>query len=73
MGSSLSRSSPSISRASSHGSEAHSAVSSPWRGSQMLCLSSCEEVNVMTIDTEETVDSPPQSLAYEELVEVVTF
>lgn len=26
----------------------------------------------MIVDTEETVNSPPQSLAYEELVEVVT-
>ncbi len=70
-GSSLSRSSPARSTAPSQGSEARSAVSSP-RESQTLHISSSEEVDVMTVDPVETVDSPPQSLAYKELVEVVT-
>ncbi len=51
---------------------ARPAVSAPQREGQALRLSSSEEVDVMGIDTDETVDSPPQSIAYEELVEVVT-
>lgn len=61
-GSSLFRSSTARSTASSQGSEARAAVSSPQKESQTLHLSSSEEVDVM----------PPQSLAYEDLMEVVT-
>ncbi|KAL1269008.1 hypothetical protein QQF64_031297 [Cirrhinus molitorella] len=71
-GSSLSHASSARSNAPSRGAEARVAVSSPKGGSLTLHLSSSEEVEVMSVDTEETVDSPPQSLAYEELVEVVT-
>ncbi len=71
-GSSLTRSSSTRSTAPSQGSEVRPAVSSPRREGQVLHLSSSEEVDVMSVDTEETADSPPQSLAYEELVEVVT-
>ncbi len=62
-GSSLSRSSPARSTAPSQGSEARPAVSSPQREGQVLHLSSSEEGDVMIVDTEETTDSPPQSLA----------
>lgn len=46
-------------------------VSSPQKESQTLHLSFSKEVDVMNVDTEETVHSPPQSLVYEERVEVV--
>ncbi len=72
MGSSLSRSSPDRSTTPSQGSEARTAVSFPQRESQTLYLSSSKEVDVMSIKTEETLDSPPLPLMYEELVEVVT-
>ncbi|KAK2869830.1 hypothetical protein Q8A67_024222 [Cirrhinus molitorella] len=71
-GSSLSQSLTARSTVPSQGSEARAAVSSPPREDPALHLSSSEEVDVMSVDTEETVSSPPQSLAYEELVEVVT-
>lgn len=63
-GSSFSWSSPARTTAPSQGSEACAAVSYPQRESSVLHLSSSEEVDVMSVDTEETVDSPPQSLMY---------
>ncbi len=65
-GESLSSSSPARSTARSLGSEARSAVSSPRGVGSALLLSTSEEVDV------ESVDSPPQSPQYEELLEVVT-
>ncbi len=65
-GKSLSSSSAARSTARSLGSEARSAVSSPRGAGSALLLSSFEEVDV------ESVDSPPQSPQYEEILEVVT-
>lgn len=45
---------------------------SPQRESQALQLSSSEVVDIMSVNTEGTVDLPSQSLMQEELVEVVT-
>ncbi len=53
------------SSALSWGLEACAAVSSPPSESLLLQLSSSEEVNVVSINTEETEDSPPLSLACE--------
>ncbi|KAK2889060.1 hypothetical protein Q8A67_014435 [Cirrhinus molitorella] len=69
---SLSQSLTARSAAPSLGSEARSVVSSLQRESPALHFFSSEEVDVMSVDTEETVYSPPQSFVYEELVEVVT-
>ncbi|KAL0152747.1 hypothetical protein M9458_052470 [Cirrhinus mrigala] len=62
----LSPSSPTRSTARSLGSEACSAVSSPWGTGSTLCIPSSEEVDI------ESIDEVPQTLQYEELLEVVT-
>ncbi len=58
--------------ASSQGWEAHAAVSSAPIEAQTLQLSDSEELDVVSVNARDTDDSPPQSCAYEELVEVVT-
>ncbi|XP_067278254.1 uncharacterized protein [Pseudorasbora parva] len=68
-GAALSLPSPAPSSGSSRGMEARMVVSSPPRESPVLHLSSSEEVDVESIETE---DSPLQSPACEELVEVLT-
>ncbi len=58
--------------ASSQGWEARAAVSSTPILTQTLQLSDSEELDVASANARDTEDSPPQSRAYEELVEVVT-
>ncbi len=58
--------------ASSQGWEAHAAVSSAPIEAQTLQLSDSEELDIVSVNARDTDDSPPQSRAYEELVEVVT-
>ncbi len=59
------------SSASSQGWEARAAVSSAPIEAQTLQLSDSEELDIVSLDVRDTEDSPPQSRAYEELVEVV--
>ncbi len=47
-------------------------VSSAPIEAQTLQLSDSEELDVVSVNARDTEDSPPQSRAYEELVEVVT-
>ncbi len=65
---------PSLDRfsASSQGWEARTAVSSALIEAQTLQLSDSEELDVLSANARDTEVSPPQSRAYEELVEVVT-
>ncbi len=62
-GTALSLPSPDRFSASSQGGEARA---------QTLQLSDSEELDVISFNARDTEDSPPQSRAYEELVEVVT-
>ncbi|CAM4670589.1 unnamed protein product [Leuciscus chuanchicus] len=59
------------SSASHQGVEARAAVSSPPMEAPILQLSSSEELDVVSIEAE-SEDSPPQSHAFEELLDVVT-
>lgn len=54
------------------GSEAHATASSTLDENSMLELSSPENLDVLSIEAGEIEDSPPQSPAFEELLEVVT-
>ncbi len=72
MGTALSLPSPDRFSASSQGGEAHATVSSTPIEAQTLRLSDSEELHVVSVNVSDTEDSPPQSRAYEELVEVVT-
>lgn len=57
----------------SQGSKARLAVPSHQGEGSTLCLSSSREFDVEGADVDETVDLlPPQSIQYEELLEVVT-
>ncbi len=67
-GSALSRSSPARSTAPSQDQKPAPRFLPPRERARC----SSEEVDVMSVNTDKTVDSPPQSIAYEELVEVVT-
>ncbi len=58
--------------ASSQGWEARAAVSSSPNEAQTQQLSDSEELDVVSANAKYTEVSPPQSHAYEELVEVVT-
>ncbi len=71
-GTALSLPSPDRFSASSQDSEAHAAVSSAMIKAQTLQLSDSEELDVVRANARDTEDSPPQSRAFEELVEVVT-
>ncbi len=71
MGTALSLPSHYRSSASSQGWEARAAVSSAPVEAQTLQLSDSEELDIVSLDVRNTEDSPPQSRAYEELVEVV--
>ncbi len=71
-GTALSLPSPDRFSASSQGGEARAAVSSTPIEAQTLQLSDSEELDVISVNARDTEDSPPQSRAYEELVEVVT-
>ncbi len=71
-GRALSLPSPDRFSASSRGWEAWAAVSSAPIEAQPLQLSDSEELDVVSANAIDTEDSPPQSRAYEELVEVVT-
>ncbi len=64
---------PSLDRfsASSQGWEARAAVSSVPIEAQILQLSDSEELDVVSVNARDTEDSPPQSRAYEDFVEVV--
>ncbi|XDV52010.1 hypothetical protein PO909_020792 [Leuciscus waleckii] len=55
-----------------HGSEARSAASSACNEDLMLELSGSEELDILSIEAGECEDSPPHSLAFKELLEVVT-
>ncbi len=72
MSTALSLPSPDRFSASSQGWEARAAVSSALIEPQTLQLSDSEELDVVSANTRDTEDSPPQSRAHEELVEVVT-
>ncbi len=72
MGTALFLPSPDRFSASSQGWEARAAVSSAPIEAQTLQLSDSEELYVVCVNARDTEDSPPQSCAYEELVEVVT-
>ncbi len=52
--------------------EASAVVSSAPIEAQTLQLSDSEELDVVSVNARDTEDLPPQSRAYEELVEVVT-
>ncbi len=71
-GTALSLPSPNRSSASAQGWDACAAVSSAPIEAQTLELSYSEELDIVSVDARDTEDSPPQSRAYEELVEVVT-
>ncbi len=71
-GTALSLPSPDRSSASSQGWKARAAVSSTPIEAQTLQLSDSEELDVVSANARDTEDLPPQSRAYEELVEVVT-
>ncbi len=68
----LSLPSPDRFSASYQGWEACAAVSSTPIKAQTLQLSDSEELDVVSVNARDTEDSPPQSRAYEEFVEVVT-
>ncbi|CAM4515725.1 unnamed protein product [Leuciscus chuanchicus] len=70
-GSALSQHPSDRSSASHQGVEARAAVSSPPMEAPILQLSSSEELDVVSIEAE-SEDSPPQSHAFEELLDVVT-
>ncbi len=70
MGTALSLPSPDRFSASYHGWEARAAGSSSPIEAHTLQLSDSEELDAA--NSRDTEDSPPQSRAYEELVEVVT-
>ncbi|CAM4623010.1 unnamed protein product [Leuciscus chuanchicus] len=70
-GSALSQPPSDRSSASHQGVEARAAVSSPPMEAPILQLSSSEELDVVSIEAE-SEDSPPQSHAFEELLDVVT-
>ncbi|CAM4711688.1 unnamed protein product [Leuciscus chuanchicus] len=70
-GSALSQPPSDRSSASHQGVEARVAVSSPPMEAPILQLSSSEELDVVSIEAE-SEDSPPQSHAFEELLDVVT-
>ncbi len=73
MGSSFSPSSPARSSAHSLGTEAHSeTVSSAPREGSAFAWASSEEEGSASVDQNEAVDLPPQSVLFEELLEVVT-
>ncbi len=72
MGTALSLPSPDRFSASSQGGEARAAVSSALIEAQTLQLSDPEELDVVSVNARDNEDSPPQSRAYEELVEVLT-
>ncbi len=72
MGTALSLPSPDRFSASYQGWEACTAVSSAPIEAHTLHLSDSEELDVVSSNAKYTEDSPPQSHAYEELVEVVT-
>ncbi len=71
-GTTLSLPSPDRFSASYQGWEARAAVSSTPIEAQTLQLSDSEELDVVSANARDTEDLPPQSRAYEELVEVVT-
>ncbi len=71
-GTALSLPSPDRSSASSQGWEARAGVSLAPNEAQTLQLSDSEELYVVNVDARDTEGLPPQSRAYEELVEVVT-
>ncbi len=71
-GTALSLPSPDRFSASSQGWEACAAVSSTPIEAQTLQLSDSEELDLVSANARDTEDSPPQSRAYEELVEVLT-
>ncbi|CAM4558277.1 unnamed protein product [Leuciscus chuanchicus] len=70
-GSALSQHPSDRSSASHQGAEARAAVSSPPMEAPILQLSSSEELDVVSIEAG-SEDSPPQSHAFEELLDVVT-
>ncbi len=70
-GTALSLPSPDRSSASPQGWKAWAAVSSTQIEAQTLQLPDSEDLDVVSADARDTEDSPPQSHAYEELVEVV--
>ncbi|CAM4576079.1 unnamed protein product [Leuciscus chuanchicus] len=70
-GSALSQPPSNRSSASHQGVEARVAVSSPPMEAPILQLSSSEELDIVSIDAE-SEDSPPQSHAFEELLDVIT-
>ncbi|CAM4662369.1 unnamed protein product [Leuciscus chuanchicus] len=70
-GSALSQHPSDRSSASHQGVEARAAVSSPPMEAPILQLSSSEELDVVSVEAE-SEDSPPQSHAFEELLDVVT-
>ncbi len=71
-GTAFSLPSPDRFSASSQGWEARAAVSSSPNEAQTQQLSDSEELDVVSANAKYTEVSPPQSHAYEELVEVVT-
>ncbi len=71
-GTALSLPSPDRFSAWSQGWESCTAVSSAPIEAQTLQLSDSEELDVVSVNARDTQDSPPQSRAYEELVEVET-
>ena len=70
-GSALSQPLSDRSSASHQGVEARVAVSSPPMEAPVLQLSSSEELDVVSVEAEPE-DSPPQSHAFEELLDVIT-
>ncbi|CAM4725499.1 unnamed protein product [Leuciscus chuanchicus] len=70
-GSALSQHQSDRSSASHQGAEARAAVSSPLIEAPILQLSSSEELDVVSVEAE-SEDSPPQSHAFEELLDVIT-
>ncbi len=70
-GAAFSLPSPDRFSASSRGWEAHAAVSSTLIEAQTLQLTDSVELDVVNANAMYAEDSPPQSHAYEELVEVV--
>ncbi len=72
MSTALSLPSPDRFSDSPQGWEARAVVSSAPIEPQTLRLSDSEELDVVSANTRDTEDSPPQSRAHEELVEVVT-
>ncbi len=71
-GTALSLPSPDRFCASSQDWEVRAVVSSAPIEAKILPLSDSEELDVVSVNARDTEDSPHQSRAYEELVEVVT-